>query len=96
MLPTFLTYVLSFIFLGIYWTNHHHMLHVTERINVSFRVQFYNITNTPHFGQPNGSIGNYGINSGALVFNPNAQFGEITSVLPNSNREGELGLRITF
>ena len=32
-LPAFLTYVLSFVFLGIYWNNHHHMLHATERIN---------------------------------------------------------------
>jgi uncharacterized membrane protein len=29
----FLTYVLSFVILGIYWNNHHHMLRVTERIN---------------------------------------------------------------
>lgn len=33
LLPVFLTYILSFIFLGIYWNNHHHMLHATERIN---------------------------------------------------------------
>jgi len=33
LIPVFLTYVLSFLFLGIYWNNHHHMLHVTERIN---------------------------------------------------------------
>ena len=33
LLPTFLTYLLSFIYLGIYWNNHHHMLHATERIN---------------------------------------------------------------
>ena len=32
LLPVFLTYVLSFIFLGIYWNNHHHMLHLTDRI----------------------------------------------------------------
>jgi uncharacterized membrane protein len=32
-IPKFLTYVMSFTFLGIYWTNHHHMLHATERIN---------------------------------------------------------------
>jgi uncharacterized membrane protein len=31
--PTFLTYLLSFVFLGIYWNNHHHMLHLTTRIN---------------------------------------------------------------
>jgi TMEM175 potassium channel family protein len=29
----FLTYALSFVFLGIYWNNHHHMLHVVGRIN---------------------------------------------------------------
>ena len=33
MLPVFSSYVLSFIFLGIYWNNHHHMLHLAERIN---------------------------------------------------------------
>ena len=33
MLPAFLSYVLSFVYLGIYWVNHHHMLRVTERVN---------------------------------------------------------------
>src|SRR6202158_6116617 len=33
LVPIFLTYVLSFVFLGIYWSNHHHMLHATERVN---------------------------------------------------------------
>jgi uncharacterized membrane protein len=33
LLPIFLTYVLSYIFLGIYWNNHHHMLQATQRIN---------------------------------------------------------------
>jgi uncharacterized membrane protein len=33
LVPKFLTYVLSFVFLGIYWNNHHHMLHATDRIN---------------------------------------------------------------
>src|SRR5512134_2109588 len=33
IVPVFLSYVLSFVFLGIYWNNHHHMLHVTERVN---------------------------------------------------------------
>src|SRR4051794_31632316 len=33
LLPVFLTYVLSFVYLGIYWNNHHHMLHATERVN---------------------------------------------------------------
>ena len=29
----FLAYVLSFVYLGIYWNNHHHMLHTTDRVN---------------------------------------------------------------
>jgi uncharacterized membrane protein len=33
VLPHFLGYVLSFIYIGIYWNNHHHMLHATQRIN---------------------------------------------------------------
>ena len=33
LLPVFLSYVLSFVFLGIYWNNHHHMLHAAHRIN---------------------------------------------------------------
>jgi TMEM175 potassium channel family protein len=33
LLPAFLTYVLSFVMLGIYWNNHHHMLHATDRVN---------------------------------------------------------------
>jgi TMEM175 potassium channel family protein len=32
-MPVLLTYVLSFVFLGIYWNNHHHMLQLTDRIN---------------------------------------------------------------
>jgi uncharacterized membrane protein len=31
--PVFLTYVLSFAYLGIYWNNHHHLLHAVQRIN---------------------------------------------------------------
>lgn len=33
MLPVFLSYVLSFIYLGIYWNNHHHLMAATERIS---------------------------------------------------------------
>ena len=33
LLPAFLTYLLSYVFLGIYWNNHHHMMHATDRIN---------------------------------------------------------------
>ncbi|MDA8296897.1 MAG: TMEM175 family protein [Actinomycetota bacterium] len=33
LLPICLTYLLSFVYLGIYWNNHHHMLQVTEHVN---------------------------------------------------------------
>jgi uncharacterized membrane protein len=33
LLPVFLSYVLSFIYIGIYWNNHHHMLHATPRVS---------------------------------------------------------------
>jgi uncharacterized membrane protein len=33
VLPVFLTYVLSYVYLGIYWNNHHHMLHATTRVD---------------------------------------------------------------
>ena len=33
LLPTFLTYVLSFIFVGIYWVNHHHFFHVIHKVS---------------------------------------------------------------
>lgn len=32
LLPVFLSYILSFIYLGIYWNNHHHMLHTAKKI----------------------------------------------------------------
>ena len=33
MLPVLLSYLLSFVYVGIYWNNHHHMLYAAERIN---------------------------------------------------------------
>src|SRR5216117_1777929 len=33
LLPVLLSYVLSYVYIGIYWNNHHHMLHTTTRIN---------------------------------------------------------------
>ena len=33
LIPTFLSYVLSFVFIGIYWNNHHHLLHATQKVN---------------------------------------------------------------
>jgi uncharacterized membrane protein len=33
VIPVFLSYVLSFVYIGIYWNNHHHLLHATQRVN---------------------------------------------------------------
>jgi len=41
LLPVFLSYVLSFVYVGIYWNNHHHLLHATTR--VSARVLWANL-----------------------------------------------------
>jgi uncharacterized membrane protein len=32
LIPVFLSYVLSFVYVGIYWNNHHHMLHTCQRV----------------------------------------------------------------
>jgi len=33
LLPVFLSYILSFIYVGIYWNNHHHLLHATKKVS---------------------------------------------------------------
>ena len=33
LLPVFLSYILSFIYVGIYWNNHHHMLHLVQHVS---------------------------------------------------------------
>jgi len=32
LIPVVLSYILSFVYLGIYWNNHHHMLHATQKV----------------------------------------------------------------
>src|SRR5258707_3335338 len=41
LIPVLLSYLLSFIFLGIYWSNHHHLLHAVQ--HVSGRVLWANL-----------------------------------------------------
>ncbi len=33
LIPIFVSYLLSFVYLGIYWNNHHHMFHATKQVN---------------------------------------------------------------
>ena len=41
LIPVFLSYVLSFTYIGIYWSNHHHMLQVVKKVNGS--ILWYNL-----------------------------------------------------
>jgi uncharacterized membrane protein len=33
VIPVLLSYLLSFVYIGIYWNNHHHLLHATQHVN---------------------------------------------------------------
>ena len=35
VIPVFLAYLLSYVYVGIYWNNHHHMLHAVQQVNGS-------------------------------------------------------------
>ena len=35
LLPVFLAYVLSFIYIAIYWNNHHHLMHTVDHVSAS-------------------------------------------------------------
>jgi hypothetical protein len=61
---------------------------VTERVKTEFRAQAYNLTNTPHFTNPNSGVSSTGATSG--------NFGKNMSVWANTNRELELALRVSF
>ena len=41
MIPVFGSYVMSFVYIGIYWNNHHHLLHVTD--NITGKVLWTNL-----------------------------------------------------
>lgn len=58
-------------------------LQFTETVKAQFRVQAYNLTNTPHFTNPNNDLSQ-------------GNFGQITSTIPFTFRQVELGLRVTF
>jgi TMEM175 potassium channel family protein len=41
ILPTFVSYVISFVFVGIYWNNHHHLLHLVKHVDA--RIMWANM-----------------------------------------------------
>jgi hypothetical protein len=56
---------------------------VTEQVKGQLRFQAYNLTNTPHFANPKSNLSE-------------SQFGQITSTIPFTYRQMEIGLRFTF
>jgi hypothetical protein len=59
----------------------------TETIKAQFRVQAYDLTNTPHFANPD---------TNHTDLTQPGNFGAITSTIPAGYRQVELGLRVTF
>jgi TMEM175 potassium channel family protein len=64
LLPVFLSYVLSFMYVGIYWNNHHHMLQACQQVRAAisrerFRLFFTSSPFPQRFclnGSPEGSM----------------------------------------
>lgn len=49
IIPVFLTYVFSFIYIGIYWNNHHHLMHAVNKVNGSILYANLNLLFGFHF-----------------------------------------------
>jgi hypothetical protein len=65
---------------------------ITERFKTEFRAEFYNLTNTPQFSQPDGSFGDCNPKAGVCT----GQFSKVTGTQLGTEREIELALRMTF
>ena len=81
------------------------MFPIGERVNLDLRVECFNLTNTPNFGTPNGSLpaGTAAdvapitlANIGSATSNP-THFGQITSMSTSyTPREFQIGLKVRF
>lgn len=66
---------------------------LTEKMNLQFRLESFNFTNTPKFGNPGNNVSNLQFNQDSSIRNLNG-FGEITSA--SEERQFSLGLRLSF
>jgi len=67
--------------------------HVGEKAKLEFRLESFNFTNTPKFGNPGNNVSNVQFNSDGSIRNLNG-FGEITSA--SEERQFSLGVRLSF
>jgi hypothetical protein len=65
----------------------------TERVNMEFRVESFNFTNTPKFGNPGANVSNLQFNPDGSIRNLNG-FTEITSA--SEERQFSIGMRLSF
>lgn len=70
---------------------------VRESISAQFRVECFNITNTPNFAQPNAAISAYSGSTAGLTATTASNFGTITSTANGySNRQLQFAVRVLF
>ncbi|MGH2574653.1 MAG: TMEM175 family protein, partial [Ignavibacteria bacterium] len=43
VIPKFMSYILSFLYIGIYWGNHHHLLHTVKKVNSTIMLANLNL-----------------------------------------------------
>lgn len=73
--------------------------HILERLNMQFRAESFNVTNTPHFANPGASVSSVSYNANGSISNLNG-FSQITAVNPLGRlldpRYFRFGVRFTF
>ncbi len=68
---------------------------ITERFNLQFRAELFNIFNHPNFGVPNETAFNAGSFTTSFAATPNATAGQITSIIGNA-RQTQFSLKLIF
>lgn len=68
---------------------------ITERFNLQFRAELFNIFNHPNFGVPNETAFNAGSFTTNFAATPNATAGQITSIIGNA-RQTQFSLKLIF
>jgi len=64
-----------------------------EHLSLQLRMESFNVTNTPHFGNPSSSVSSAVFDSSGNITNPNG-FGQITSTSPISRSVDERNFRL--